>query len=362
MISSPIGNSDATRDVRLPPLPIVEYEGWQSFVSQVRPTRPTPPSQEMWLAMSEGDKKKSRETRIRWHNKMPPIRTTRVNEIFKIGLELFSENYYAKPGARRGLALEGLADVGKSTLLVELGRIYEIELRRQFNLGPRENMDETSTFLPAAYITLPGNVTPNSFDKQLLSFYGAPDPPVRATEADLMKQVVNFIVRCGTSVVFVDDVHFLDMRYLPAQLANNHIKSLASKAPATFVYAGIDLERTGLFTEGEAVTHRDHSQTDHRFICCTIEPYEKSDPELKKTLAQYEKNISLVLHEERDLTSLRPYIHERTRGFMGSIDHLIRASANLAIKSGEERLSKGLMERVRLDHASESLRVPKKND
>ena len=61
----------------------------------------------------------------------------------------------------------------------------------------------------------------------------------------------------------------------------------------------------------------------------------------------------LVGHEPNSLTNFAEYIFYRTGGSIGAVSTLIRQGANLAIKEGEEEISKKLLDRILLDEGSE---------
>ena len=66
-----------------------------------------------------------------------------------------------------------------------------------------------------------------------------------------------------------------------------------------------------------------------------------------------EAHICLVKHEPGSLVGFGEYIFYRTGGSIGAVSILIRQGANLAIKDGEEKLTKTLLNRVMLDKGSE---------
>ena len=57
------------------------------------------------------------------------------------------------------------------------------------------------------------------------------------------------------------------------------------------------------------------------------------------------------------LTGLAGYLFERTSGHIGSFITLITRGCVKAIRSGEEELTAALLDRVRIDEASEQARV-----
>jgi len=65
---------------------------------------------------------------------------------------------------------------------------------------------------------------------------------------------------------------------------------------------------------------------------------------------------ALRLHHHKPGTLQRNarYLHGRTDGMIGSLSHLVRASAQLAILEGQEAITRKLMEGVLIDYIAEA--------
>ena len=339
----------------LPPEPVTRFEGWRSFVNRPALVRPIVPTPAEWESMSKAARAESKADRIRWHGRLPLTKTSTLVDIIRDTIQMASLNYGAVAGVRPGFVLDGLPTVGKSTILMELGRQYEISVRKKFNLGPLDNAG-LDIFLPVLYITLTGTIAVKPFNRLLMDFYGIPLPK-STDESEMTARIVETARRCGTTLILIDDFHFLRMTNRSAQVVNNHVKSLASSISATFGYAGIDLAHSGLLAEGNSEARRELSQTDHRFVWYGIRPYGVEHPDFEMILRGLGRSLCLVNSGPDDLVKIRKYVHARTNGFMGAISMLMRKGANLAIRDGSERITQKLLERVRLDHAAESHRL-----
>jgi len=51
-----------------------------------------------------------------------------------------------------------------------------------------------------------------------------------------------------TDIVVVDEIHNMSLATSAGEDLSDHLKYFTEHLPATFVYAGIDVERSGLFT------------------------------------------------------------------------------------------------------------------
>jgi hypothetical protein len=76
--------------------------------------------------------------------------------------------------------------------------------------------------------------------------------------------------------------------------------------------------------------------------------------EWAQLIAALEATLRLHHHEPGTLPGQARYLHQRTGGMIGSLTHLIRGAAIRAILSGQEAITRPLLDRVRIDHAAES--------
>ena len=341
----------------LPKMPITTFEGWRQHVARTQEARPQVPSKNEWQRMPNEEKTRAKRERLVWIAELTPIPTVETDKFMAEVIETASTNYRAAPGARPGFVLEGLATLGKSTTFQELGRKYELDLRKTFGLGLSEDAG-LNIFLPVAYVTLPGLVTIKTFNHELVRFYGVPISK-NANEQESTDAVVSAANGCATTLILVDDIHFLKLRNRSAQAVNDHLKSLASRISATFGYAGVALDESGLFLEGRSEESRTKSQTTHRFSRYTLFPFELGSEECREFLLKFEAQLCLINQAPGSILKLDKYIHSRTRGFKGAIAQLLKLGARKAIREGKECLSIEILDQIRLDDASESTRTPK---
>jgi hypothetical protein len=130
---------------------------------------------------------------------------------------------------------------------------------------------------------------------------------------------------------------------------SDHLKYFTEHLPATFVYAGINVERSGLFTgvRGKQIAGRCVLTSTGPF------PYQQ---EWKSLVAAMESALRLHRHQPGILPGMDRYLHQRTGGMIGSLSHLIRAGAIMAIAEGSEAITQELLDGIPVDHAAQSLR------
>ena len=146
--------------------------------------------------------------------------------------------------------------------------------------------------------------------------------------------------------MLVDELHNLNLATSAGEDMSDHLKYFTEHLPATFVYAGIDVERR-LFTGVRG------KQIAGRCVLINTGPF-PCDAEWKGLVATLESALRLHRHEPGTLTRNARYLHRRTAGMIGSLSHLVRAAAQLAILDGEEAITRKLMDTIPVDHAAES--------
>jgi hypothetical protein len=157
----------------------------------------------------------------------------------------------------------------------------------------------------------------------------------------------------------LDDIHFLKMRNRSAETLNNHLKSLANSISATFIYAGIDCEGTGLLTEGYRNDKIQFSQTGHRFKKYDMRPFsitEQEGTESYRQVLEFIESSLLLFKQPRGALFLNhgKYIIARTGGFIGAITNLLREAGNISILNGTEHITLKTLQSIKLDFDSET--------
>jgi hypothetical protein len=337
-----------------PQRPIVHFEDWQAFVA--RPNTPIVklPTWQEYESMSDSGKILLDRARLHYQRTFGPIETPIMEIIHNAAMRLTSMNLHAGPGARPGIIIDGAGTVGKSTIAMQFGRRYEQKITNHHKIKETPSGD---LFLPVAYVNLPGEVNILNFNWLLADFYNIPAPK-SSKPSFLTKQIIEYAANCATSLVILDDIHFLKMKNRTAETLNNHLKSLANSISATFMYAGINCEGTGLLSEGYRPELIQFSQTGHRFKKFDVYPFSTKTAEDNKSfctlLTFIEKNL-LLYHQPRGTLSSEfgDYIMSRTGGFIGAIVTLLREAGAIAIRDRKECITEKILESIKLDFDSE---------
>ncbi|WP_449061542.1 TniB family NTP-binding protein [Planomonospora algeriensis] len=239
----------------------------------------------------------------------------------------------------------GAAGTGKTTAIIQLGKQHEHQARRR--------RQGKAPFQPVVFVTIPPAATAKMVAAEFARFLGIPLPS-RPNQIEITNMVCDVLCDLGTDLVIVDEIHNLNLGSRVGAETSDQLKYLSERIPATFLYAGIDVESAGLFTGTRG------RQIAGRFATLTTSPFaygtqaERND--WSSLIATMEDALRLYRHRPGSLVRLAPYLYQRTSGMIGSLSHLIREAAIEAILNGSEKLTKPLLEHVTLDHAAETSR------
>jgi hypothetical protein len=208
------------------------------------------------------------------------VATSALRQAVQLGRRLTLLNRHAV-SARRGLILSGAAGTGKTTALTQFGKTHEAidRARHPGWAGQR---------IPVIYVTVPPAATPRMLAAEFARFLGLPII-ASANITDIIESVCGVAVDTRVSLV-CDEIHNLRLTTRTGAEVSDTLKYFSERIPATFVYAGIDVEREGLFagTRGRQIAGR----------FCLIEtvPFPYGE-EWKGLVATFE--AALRLHRQR---------------------------------------------------------------
>ena len=146
-------------------------------------------------------------------------------------------------------------------------------------------------------------------------------------------------------------LHNLNLATRTGAEVSDQLKYLAERLPATFVYAGIDVEAAGLFagTRGRQIAGR--------FTLIPATPFAYGTTgqreQWRALVATMESTLRLVKHKPGSLVGMDEYLYRRSGGMIGSLSQLIRGAAILAIEDGREQITRDLLDIVPVDYAAE---------
>jgi len=134
------------------------------------------------------------------------------------------------------------------------------------------------------------------------------------------------------------------------------MKMFTDDVDATFVIAGIDLDRTELF-QGEMGLQLDGRRRSYDMLgYARPKTSDEQDPWLL-FLDSWEHDLPLLKQEPGVLREESSYIWDRTSGAVGSVRALLAGAARAAIRSGTEKIDRTVMDGIKIDAHAEAERV-----
>lgn len=330
-----------------PHFPLTTKEGWASFVNALPASLDLLPDQQ-WKELDTEEREDYDRQRFAHHARLVVVATPVVRQVVHTGRRLSLLNQ-GQISARRGLVVTGGAGTGKTTALTQLGRSHEFLARRR-HVGP-------GPFLPVAYVTVPPACTAKMLAAEFARFLGLPLSKA-LNQVNITNAVCDQLCRLGTGLVLVDEIHNMSLTTRSGAETSDQLKYLSERIPATFVYAGLDVERTGLFTgtRGRQIASRFSVLESTAFPYGT--PAQRQD--WHALIATLEQSLRLHRHRPGSLLKQAVYLHERTAGMIGSLSHLIREAAMQAILDGSETITKNTLSGITLDRAAQDATTQRK--
>ncbi|HCU93802.1 MAG TPA: ATP/GTP-binding protein [Actinobacteria bacterium] len=312
--------------------------GWRQFATEM-PAVPQLLDGQVWQGLDPGKRVAYDDDRIAHHSRLLVVQTPAVREVVTTGRRLAYLNKTAHYG-RCGLIVSGPARTGKTTAMTQLGKTIEVIHRRR-HPGSRND-------IPVVYITVPPAATPKMIAAEFARFLGLPLTR-RANITDIIEAVCGVCADTRTSVICVDEIHNLNIATRAGAEASDTLKYFSERIPATFVFAGISVERAGLLSGARG------EQIAGRFTMVRTGPFGQ-DQQWITLIAALEGSLRLHRHRPGTLPQLGGYLHRRTHGMIGSLLWLIRSAAIQAVTDGTEKITRKDLDAIQVDIASQTAR------
>src|SRR5229473_666789 len=268
-------------------------EGWRRYVEAPARERPGQLSPRQLKRLGGAAREEYDEARHDWHANFGILRTPQLAAVHD-ELELIVSAGRQDPDRVRGAAvIDALPGLGKTTAANSFARGFDrAQIRRH---GPLTG--EGHERIPVFRVGLTSNTTLRTLNRMICQFYGHP---------------------------------------------------------------GVGRAGRGLFAEGLTGQNAALAQTGRRWTRLELPPFEIVSEQGRRDwqglLKATERQLVLACARPGMLTQLADYLFERTSGHIGSFITLITRGCVTAIRSGQENLTAALLDRVRIDEASEQAR------
>ncbi|MFI1177026.1 TniB family NTP-binding protein [Streptomyces melanogenes] len=311
------------------------WQGWQHFATTPPPTPPHP-----------GTPERSDEERLAYHSAFVTVRTPAIDTLTTSVRTLMILGGHQQTTARPSLIVTGPAAAGKTTALLHVGRACHLAHAQQHPPPARS----VHAPVPVAYVLVPPAASAKALAGEFARYLGIP-VTARMTQAQITDAVCHTYNRAGVRLVLIDEIHRLNPRTTTGAETADLLKDLTERIKATFVYAGIDVTGTALFSgvRGAQLAAR------ASLVECGAFPARlgKREP-FRELIAGVEAALDLRTHRAGTLVRHASYLHQRTAGRIGSLTRLIRQAAIAAILDGTERITKTSLDAIRIDHLAET--------
>jgi Bacterial TniB protein len=324
-----------------PDSPLTTKEGWDAFVRHT-PEPPTLLSANKLATLPQHDRADYDQMLRDYHADLPLVNTPTIQKVISTGRLLIQLNR-RQISARRGIVISGASGTGKTTALTQFGRAHELAVRKR-HPGDR-------TRLPVIYVTVPPAATSRMLAVEFARFLGL-EFTSRYNLTDVTNAVCSVAAHTHVDLVLVDEIHNISLATRTGAEVSDQLKYFAERLPATFVYAGVEVEAQGLFAgpRGRQIAGRFTVVPTTAFAYGTTEQREAWNA----LITTLESTLRLRHHTPGTLTALAEYLYQRSGGMIGSLSQLIRGAAFLAIEDGTEKITKEHLEVVPVDYAAQT--------
>lgn len=348
-MSTPV---DTDQPPTLDNLSLARKEGWQRMVTAEPRAQPEALTLVQVRALGEAALAAYNRQRRVWHANLGPLKTPQLAELHEDLWDIIDSNAQDGDKTKGAVALDAFPGLGKTTAVLAFAKQFhrrEVAEYGQYTLDGHERW-------PVCRIGLTGNTGMKDFNRAMLEFFGHPGA-VRGTTAQFAHRALDCMLSCQVRLLIVDDLHFLRWKGKNGIEVSNHFKYVANEFPVTLVFIGVGLARHGLFSEGRTPADAVLAQTGRRTTALGIAPFtvtcETGRRDWRRLLLAIEARLVLAGKHPGMLLDLSDYLFARSSGHIGSLMTLVNRGCQRAIRTGVEHLDRDLLDRVKIDAASE---------
>lgn len=325
-----------------PPDALDQWEGLTNILS--RPSElPVLPDATTWGEMGPAERDAFNNRRLDYLGADLVISTPQLKAVVrKVQLAVLQNR--SRAAGRLGVLVSGESTMGKTTAC--LAAMKTIYTRYALQYPQFMELDHK----PVIYIEVPAGCTGKAVIGRFAQFLGLPIRS-RDTLESLLTTVVGQLQKSRTALVVVDEIHNLSTINSSNGESVDVLKSLSNRVPATFLYAGINIHLGPLLTgdRGQQIRGRFTAEVLHRYMTATT----NEQALWKEIIESFEHQLLLFNHHKGDLAAQAEYLHDRTRGSIGSLGRLLTGAAQWLISTDadvdDETITHDVLESIPLD-------------
>ncbi|MEU1691235.1 ATP/GTP-binding protein [Streptomyces hirsutus] len=315
-------------------LPATTLPGWQSQLDRVV----VPPDLD---ACPPADSPVGPDNaRVRYHATMHIVQTPALKKAVAVARRLWLASSPRSEGPLH-LAVDGPGETGMTTVLRQIGRIFEGIVRDQLPRGAQRRIPVIHINTPLA----PGGKLDMSIPfAEFLGHKHTKDPESGQRSTDMTGPVCHVMKTCGTRLVLVDGIDRLDNSEL--RTAFDYFGYLAAECNVSFVYCGPgSREIVNEAKRGRRPGPPGGGSGGIPTLAVQPLPYSADDYELfHEVIKSFDQGLRLHQHTPGELLKLAAHLHRRTGGYMKPLSYLICQAAQEAIETGAEAITAELLD------------------
>ncbi|MEV7243094.1 ATP/GTP-binding protein [Streptomyces sp. NPDC093248] len=326
-------NPEPAADAEQSFLPATTHPGWVAQLDRVV----DPPNLDACPPPGSPD---DLDVRIPYHATMRTVQTPVLKRAVAVARRLWLAGSPRSEGPLH-LAVDGPGETGMTTVLRQIGRIFEGIARAQAPHHPGKRIPVIHINTPLA----PGSKLDMSIPfAEFLGHKHTKDPESGQRSTDMTGPVCHVMKTRGTRLVLVDGIDRLDNSEL--KTAFDYFNYLAAECNVSFVYCGpgsreivSDARRSKRAGPPPAMPNQIPTLAVPPF------PYSPADYEsFREVIKAFDQDLRLHRHTPGDLVELAEHLHRRTGGYMKPLSYLICQTAQEAIETGIEAITAELLD------------------
>lgn len=284
------------------------------------------------------------DVRMIYSGEMMTISTPDVTRGLKTSRRTLRTNRFRPTGKRMNLVIDGVA--GKSTLLLQIGRAFQ-------GLMETERPPDKE-WTPVVYINVPPRQESNlDWSLPFADFFKI-DHTIRADtrsyrSTDMTEPVFHIMRESRTSLILIDGIDRIHDSDLAG--AFDYFDCLQARLRVSLIFCGrgaTDIVHEGIHSRRRSERPRSSEQYDSTLPVMQIRPIPFSkgaeNAGWRDVLMAYDDNLRLYDHRPGSLLEFEAYLHERTGGYMDTLSQLICQTAQDAIETGTEAITKDALD------------------